>query len=104
MYLKPNIEKLKHRKKELGWTNQRLAKESGVPAGTLNKIFNGTTRYPRDETVKAMVKAMGMDFYELDNFGTFAALVQETGVYQATRKENRATLDTYYSLPDELRV
>ena len=25
MYLKPNIAKLKKRKKELGWTNQRLA-------------------------------------------------------------------------------
>ena len=59
MYLKPNIEKLKRRKKELGWTNQRLAKESGIPAGTINKILNGTTRYPRDETVDAMVRAMG---------------------------------------------
>ncbi len=104
MYLKPNIEKIKRRKKELGWTNQRLAEESGVPAGTLNKIFNGTTRYPRDETVSAMVKAMGMDYYGLDNLGTSADFVRESGVYQSTRKKNRVTLDTYYSLPDELRV
>lgn len=104
MYLKPNIEKLKNRKKELGWTNQRLATESGVPAGTLNKILNGTTRYPRDETVGALVKAMGMDYYELDNLETDAAVIRETGGYQVTKIEKRATLDTYYSLPDELRA
>ena len=104
MYLKPNIAKLKKRKKELGWTNQRLASESGVPAGTLNKILNGTTRYPRDETIDAMAGAMGLDYYELEDSAADTALIRETGTYQSTGKEGRATLDTYYSLPDELRA
>ena len=46
MYLQSNIDKLKARKKELGLTNQQLSKESGVPVGTVNKIFSGATRYP----------------------------------------------------------
>lgn len=104
MYLKPNIEKLKNRKKELGWTNQRLAEESGVPAGTLNKIFNGTTRYPRDETMDAMARAMGLDYYELEGSAADAALIRESGAYKSVRKEGQATLDTYFSLPDELRT
>lgn len=104
MYLKPNIEKMKNRKKELGWTNQRLADESGVPVGTLNKIFNGTTRYPRDETINALTRVMGLDGYEIDRSGIRLSAVRETGVYRTGRKDNRATLDTYYSLPHELRV
>ena len=104
MYLKPTIEKMKKRKKELGWTNQRLAEESGVPAGTLNKIFNGTTRYPRDETIDALIRAMGLNSYEIEKTNTRLSVVRETGVYRTGRKDNRATLDTYYSLPAELRV
>lgn len=104
MYLKPNIAKLKNRKKELGWTNQRLAMESGVPAGTLNKIFNGSTRYPRDETLDAVMKAMGLDYYELESSDAEKSSVQETGVYKAAKKEGRVTLDAYYSLPDEFRA
>ena len=104
MYLKPNIEKLKRRKKELGWTNQRLAKESGIPAGTINKILNGTTRYPRDETVDAMIRAIGLDYYEVEHTGSEPALIRENGGYYAAGKDNRATLNTYYSLPDELRA
>lgn len=104
MYLKPNIAKLKQRKRELGWTNQRLAKESGVPVGTLNKIFNGSTRYPRDETVDALARAMGLDYYELQASEADSAVIRETGIYKTVKKEGRATLDTYYSLPDELRA
>ena len=92
MYLKPNIEKMKKRKKELGWTNQRLAEESGVPAGTLNKIFNGTTRYPRDETIDALIRAMGLNSYEIEKTNTRLSVVRETGVYRTGRKDNRATL------------
>lgn len=104
MYLKPNIAKLKKRKRELGWTNQRLANESGVPMGTLNKIFNGSTRYPRDETVDALSRAMGLDYYEIQASETDPAVIRETGIYETAKKEGRVTLDTYYSLPDELRA
>lgn len=105
MYLKSNIEKLKNRKRQLGWTNQKLAEESGVPVGTLNKIFNGTTRYPRDKTLNAMVDAMGMNFYDIEDAGVQIPMLRESGVYQAIGgPDKRATLGTYYSLPKELRV
>lgn len=104
MYLKPNIAKLKKRKRELGWTNKRLAKESGVPVGTLNKIFNGSTRYPRDETVDALSQAMGLDYYEIQTSEADSAVIRETGIYKTVKKEGRVTLDTYYSLPDEFRA
>ena len=34
-----NLEKMKERKKEMHLTNQELAERSGVPLGTVNKIF-----------------------------------------------------------------
>lgn len=104
MQLRSNMEKLKKRKKELGWTNQKLSEESGIPVGTLNKIFNGATRYPRDKTVEALVRAMGLDYYEIEDFGAGLSVIRETGAYQTMKKDSRATVDTYYSLPDELRV
>ena len=55
MYIKSSIEEMKNRKRELGWTNQKLADQAGIPVGTLNKIFSGMTRYPRDKTMNAQM-------------------------------------------------
>lgn len=46
-----NLEKLKKRKKELGMTNQELSERSGVPLGTVNKIFSGATKSPQYDTI-----------------------------------------------------
>jgi predicted transcriptional regulator len=57
-----NVEKLKQLKKDAGYTNKMIADESGVPLGTVQKIFSGETKAPRFKTLKAiegiMVKKM----------------------------------------------
>ena len=55
-----NLEEMKRRKKELGITNQQLADFSGVPVGTVNKIFSGATKSPQHDTVVALEAALGM--------------------------------------------
>ena len=45
---------MKRIKKELSYTNQMLADLSGVPLGTVQKVFAGTTRSPRYETLRAL--------------------------------------------------
>ena len=95
-----SIEILKNRKKELGWSNYRLSKESGIPVGTLNKIFNGSTRTPREKTLRSLVRAMGMEFYQLD---PRIALARETPIYNPSGVGNLATISTYYSMPSEYR-
>ena len=35
------IEEMKKRKKELGYTNEKVSELSGVPLGTVQKIFAG---------------------------------------------------------------
>lgn len=52
------IEEMKSRKKELGYSNKRLSEESGVPVGTIQKIFSGETNSPRYDTVQALERVL----------------------------------------------
>ena len=48
------IREMKDRKRELGYTNEMIARESGVPLGTVQKIFSGFTKAPRRKTILAI--------------------------------------------------
>lgn len=52
-------------KKANGWTNEDLARLSGVPKPTIDKITSGATKNPNLETVRALAKAFGLT---LDDF------------------------------------
>lgn len=49
-----SIEELKARKRELGHTNESLARMSGVPLSTVQKIMGGSTKNPRKETLREL--------------------------------------------------
>lgn len=53
------IEEMKKRKIELGLTSEMISQLSGVPLGTVQKIFAGTTRAPRRLTVEALEEVLG---------------------------------------------
>ena len=57
------IEEMKKRKKELGFSNAKLAEVSGVPLGTVQKILSGKTTSPRYDTVRALEKALASEPY-----------------------------------------
>lgn len=46
-----NIEEMKERKRELGYTNKRLADLADVPLSTIQKIFSGKTTRPQAQTM-----------------------------------------------------
>ena len=52
------IEEMKERKRELGYTNQSLSEASGVPLGTVQKLFAGLTRAPRKATIDALERVL----------------------------------------------
>ena len=58
------IDKLADLKKRSGKTTKQISEESGVPVGTLNKLFAGQTQDPKLETVRAVVHSLG---YTLDD-------------------------------------
>ena len=94
---------MKNRKRELGWTNQKLADQAGIPVGTLNKIFSGMTRYPRDKTMNALIQALGMDYYTMGG-SIELSVAREQGVYQSGKPERRIPRSAYDALPDELKA
>lgn len=92
-----NIEKMKLRKKEMGLTNQEISERSGVPVGTVNKIFSGATKSPQYSTVTALETALGMFSYH-DQEGSYVSAVKEAEM--AYDLEGRFTVKDYENLPD----
>ena len=86
------INEMKEKKKEKGYTYAQMSVLSGVPLGTIQKIFSGETESPRYDTLQA-----------LEQLFSEKSTVCEEASYQADRNGSY-TLDDYYALPDEQRV
>lgn len=52
------IEQMKQQKKKLGYTAQEIADLSGVPLGTVQKIFSGATKAPRYDTLMKLEQVL----------------------------------------------
>ena len=125
------IEEMIARKRELGLTNSMIAEASGIPLGTVRKIFSGETKAPRKAALDAITgvlsegnrtdtrnpgssRAIGRDTGEQDD-SLYGRMSRRSGnrislresqaayVYNAFPKGNLTTED-YYALPDEQRV
>ena len=53
------LEEMQRRKKELGYSNEKLAELSGVPLGTVQKVMSGSTRSPRQKTLESLARVLG---------------------------------------------
>jgi Uma2 family endonuclease len=93
-----DVQLLKRIKKLQKLTNEDLAKKSGVPVGTLNKIFSGATKSPKHDTIQALADALKSNSYESD-YDT--NILREAMAYDVNRKY---TIEDYYALPDDARV
>ena len=106
MFLRFDLQQLKTRKKELRLTNLGLSKLSGIPVGTINKIFSGATKYPREETLVALMKVLEMDYRHYEEDDVKDSLLRETpAAYLLPSKEDDLyTITDYYALPEDVRV
>ncbi|QIW18560.1 LexA family transcriptional regulator [Bacillus thuringiensis] len=52
------LDRLKKAKLQSGLTTEEISNKSGVPIGTLNKIFNGTTKEPKFPTMLAISEVL----------------------------------------------
>ena len=118
------VEEMIKRKAELGYTNKMIAEKSGVPFGTVQKVFAGTSKHPRYGTMTALEKVLRKDapsIYESDI--TAAGIMRDahaaygrpaikdnvlrdaSAAYKCSvKKDGEYTLEDYYALPDEKRV
>ncbi len=53
------LDRLNIFKKESGKTIKQVSEESGIPVGTLNKLFSGQTQNPKLDTVREVVHTLG---------------------------------------------
>ena len=60
------LETLNAMKRASGKTTDQICAESGVPKGTLNKLFAGQTRDQQYSTLKAVVNCLGYTVNDLD--------------------------------------
>lgn len=110
------LQQMLYYKQLKGYSYAQLSELSGVPLGTIQKIFCGETKSPRYATLQALEKALlGNDSvtddsatndsvtYNLSNHqGKGMSKVEESAVYRSSRSSY--TLEDYYALPDERRV
>ena len=48
------VEEMRTRKKQYGYSCEQIAEMSGVPLGTVQKIFSGITKTPRYDTLRQL--------------------------------------------------
>ena len=101
------IEQMKARKIELGLTSEMISELSGVPLGTIQKVFSGATKAPRKLTIEAIIRALEEEGKSRSGYPEPAgagALREPAPVYAAARKEPLYTIGDYYALPEERRA
>lgn len=104
------IEEMRQLKAERGYSNAQISRLSGVPLGTVRKIFSGITTSPRYETLKALERVF-RDTAESRSFDTAYDLhgkcnlkVSDSLAPYLTKQQGEYTIEDYYALPDDVRV
>lgn len=102
------LEELKKQREKAGITYEELARRSGVPIGTVQKIFGGTTKAPRYTTMQKLEDVLFPKNRKQTDYtapkNTESSLIKESGAAYQTKKQGEYTLEDYYKIPDERRV
>lgn len=91
------VEEMKEIKKQKGYSYAQIARLTGVPLGTVQKVFCGETQSPRYDTLMALER-----FFEGEKFAS--GVMEEAPDYGRAKKQGDYTVKDYYALPDERRV
>ena len=103
------LDEMKQRKKELGYSNAQLAELSGVPLGTVQKIFGGATTTPRHETLRLLEGVLSetpapppRQVYRPIGYAE-STMVRESQFRYFAKQQGEYTVDDYYHLPKDKR-
>lgn len=93
------LDEMKQIKQERGYSLAQLSEYSGVPLGTLQKIFSGETEHPRYATRRALEQVLSEE-------AKASQTVREASVYSTDRPRQLGeyTLEDYYTMPEDRRV
>ena len=96
------IKEMNDRRKELGYSYERVAELSGVPVGTVQKVVGGITKSPRYETLKALERVLRLEDEYIYDWEKDSS-VRETIAYGAKR-QGLYTVEDYYVLSEDERL
>lgn len=71
------IEEMKKKKREFGYSYKKLSELSGVPLGTIQKIFGGETRSPRHDTIMMLLKVLEPEKYAKEENASYSGDYEE---------------------------
>ncbi len=91
------ISDLKKRKEELGYTNEKVSALSGVPLGTVQKIFGGATSKPRYNTLQSIECALFPELHSNKEASLYKDMVHKLSLDYADRVSETPALDEYIS-------
>lgn len=89
------IQEMIERKKELGYSYEKLAELSGVPVEIVQNILEGIIQTPHYDILYALEKVFSP---------AHSMMVRESAVEYGEKKQGQYTLEDYFALPDERRV
>ena len=110
------IEEIRDKKKEYGYSIEELARRSGVPIGTLQKILSGTTKSPRSDTLRkleaALISPLSHPYTDVSGSTGSCFVAEPPGYYGSAAlssdeidySRSDYTLVDYLALPDDIRV
>jgi len=86
-------EELRARKKALGYTNKMVSELSGVPLGTVNKLFSGETSAPRYDTLRAIEAVLKAREFQKDKISYSYSFPEAVS---STARVEESVLATFY--------
>lgn len=94
------IEKINVMKKESEMTLTDISEKSGVPKGTLNKIFSGQTKDPQLSSIVSIIHAMGytLDDLESDRKKAPAPAKAEAGKSAESESAHKPYINSIYGV------
>ena len=117
------LSEIKKAREEKGYSYEEIAKRSGVPFSTVQKVFGGVTTRPRSDTLQKLSTAFDTETdytrrlsskvsvpyvseaapkYGGDGIALEPAF--EPGSMEPFRRQGTYTIDDYYRVPDDRRV
>ena len=94
------IEQMRERKQELGYTYEQIADLSGVPLGTVQKVFGGVTASPRYDTLRALEQV----FQKKEPMYVKESALPYEAEARREKRQGEYTVEDYRALPEEQRM
>lgn len=106
------LSQMQYYKQQHGYSYDQLSQLTGIPKGTIQKIFTGVTKSPRYDTLQALervLKPVNQDkpagFADDEQAGLINQpdMVCGAAVLYGQKKQGEYTLEDYYALPEDKR-